>query len=99
MGPGGGGGCVCVCGGVCVVLDRPGARGDKGKAIVVPPSPSECGVLLQGCPGATLLLKPGVWEVKQAKSLSLSPSFPLCQVGIRMLKPQDRCGHALMTRG
>ena len=43
-------------------LSRFGARCLRclvGKAIGVPPGPNECGVLLQGCPGATFLLKEG----------------------------------------
>ena len=33
-------------------------------ALGVPPGPSECGVLLQGCPGAICLLKTGAREDK-----------------------------------
>ena len=41
-----------------------------GKALVgVPPGPSECGVLRQGCPGATFLLNAGAREVRQIATL------------------------------
>lgn len=36
------------------------------------PGRSECGVLFQGCPGATFLLEAGVRQVRQVPSLSLS---------------------------
>lgn len=52
------------------------------------PGRSECGVLFQGCPGATFLLEAGVRQVRQVPSLSLS--VPLCTMGIRVLNPQGR---------